>query len=394
MLTDLDYFTYYEFYTESHSSCGGLTATDVSLTKTGKAVKFVDNVNEFWIDRDYNQLVTLSITNTDLLDHTYQLSVVNDNEDIVVGFVGDVTSTRETTQSPRDSTDVEMVIHAPDAQKTLYDIYLKIVSDEGEYDAFIDYSHTIVHVRPFVANVDIQPVESDPGMMTYSFRLFNYGDTLSDIEVYVDEDNRTKTTLNPVINHCRLENGGFVEFDIKAQEYTSGTVYARSGDYVISAPFEIGCPDEYELKTYTITDFSVVAEIKDWYCTNKMELELPFAIPRGFGHDDLAEAALEVNFSLPMAHEKHDPHTVIISINGEQLATPELENTIPEGRYTYRIPTSFINLGFDGPAENYLTLEVEGIGEGQYIVATDFKIILNVDEMKIDLCVPWDTPPP
>ena len=414
MLTDLDYFTYYEFYTESHSSCGGFTATDVGLTKTGKAVKFVDNVNEFWIDRDYHQSVTLTITNTDIIDHNYQLYVVNDNEDIEVSFVGGGSNGREASLSPDAFMDVELVIHAPDAQKTLYDIYLKIVCDEGEFDAFVDYSHAIVHVRPFVANLDIQPVESDPGMMTCSFRLFNYGDTLSDIEVYVDEDNRTKTWMAPEIHHCRLvrviqEPGDtqFVVFDIHAQEYTSGTVYARSGDHVVSAPFEIGCPDGYELNTYTVNNLSIVAEIKDWYCTNKMKMELPFAIPRGFGHDDLVEAALEVNFSLPMSHEKYDPHTVKIFVNknrsevGKGGLVALLEDTIPDGQYIFRIPTSFINLVPTAPSENHLTLEVEGIGEGQYIVVTDFRIILNVDEMKINLCkppggypVPRDLPDP
>lgn len=389
MLTDLDYFTYYEFYTESRSSCGGFTATDVSLTKTGKAVKFVDNVNEFWVDRDYNQQVSLTVTNTDMIEHAYRLSVINGNNDIVVGFVGDGTPGREVTLQPGESQDVELVIHAPDAQHTLYHIYLKMVSDEGQYNAFVDYSHAVVHVRPFVANLDIQPVESTPGMMTTRFRLINYGDTLSDIQVYVDENNRTKTWLTPVINHYRLENGGFVEFDIKAQEYATGTIYAGSGDYVVSYPFEIGCPPGTDLKTYTVNDISIVAVIKDWYCTNKMSMELPFAVPRGFGHQDLAEAALEVNFSLPMSYEKYDPHTVTIYINGEPVAC--LENTIPEGRYTWRFPTALINLGIDAPAKNHLTLEAEGITEGQYIVVTDFKIILNVDEMKIDLCVPPPT---
>jgi len=388
-LTDLDYFTYYEFYTESHSSCGGVTTSEVYLVRTGKAVKFVDDINEFWIDRDYDQPVTLSITNTDIIEHTYQLSVVNDNEDIVVGFVGDGTPTREATLFSGETQDVELVIHAPDALKTLYDIYLKMVSDEGKYDSFVDYSHAIVHVRPFVANLDIQPVESTPGMMTSRFRLINYGDTLSDIAVYVDAANRPKTTINPSIHHYRLENGEFVEFDIYAQEYATGTLYGRSGEYVASAPFEIGCPPDTSLKTYTVNDVAIVAVIKDWYCTNKMSLELPFSVPRGFGHDDLAEAALEVNFSLPMAQEKYDPHTVVISINGETIAT--LEETIPQGLYTFRFPTSLVNLGADGPAENLLQLQVEGITEGQYIVATDFKIILNVDEIEVELCVP---PPP
>jgi len=155
---------------------------------------------------------------------------------------------------------------------------------------------------------------------------------------------------------------------------------------VVSAPFEIGCPPDTSLQTFTINDVAIVAEIKDWYCTNKMDLDLPFAVPNWFDHDALDEAALEVTFSLPMAMEKYDPHTVIISINGEEIA--RLENNIPQGLYTFRFPTSLINLGKDAPAENRLQLHVEGITKGQYIVATDFKVILNLDEIHVDLCVP------
>ena len=385
MVNDLDYFIYYEFYTESHSPCGGITTSDVYLVRTGKAVKFVDNINKYWIDRDYYQLVTLTITNTDIIEHTFQLSVVNDNNDIVVGFVGNGTPGREATLFPGETEDVELVIHASDALKVIYDIYLKMVSDEGEYDSFVDYSQAIIQVRPFVANLDLQPVESIPGMMTSRFRLINYGDNLSDIEVYVDETNSSQVTMNPAIHHYRLESGEFIEFDISAQDYLTGTLYARSGDYVVSMPFEIGCPSGTTLETYIVNDISIVAVIKDWYCTNRMNPELPFSVPRGFGHNDLAEAALEINFALPMAIEKYDPHTIGISINGEQIIT--LEDTIPEGQYTFRFPTSLINLGIDAPADNRLQLKISGITEGQYIVATDFKIILNVDEMKVDLCL-------
>ncbi len=388
-LTDLEYFTYYEYYTENQSTCGGLTATEPTLIRTGKAVKFANNVNEFWVDRDYYQPVVMTISNTDLIEHTYQLSVINDNEDIVVDFVGEGSNGREATLQPGASTDIELVIHAPDAVKERYDIYLKIVSDEGEADSFVDYSHAIVHVRSFVANLDIQPVESTPGLMAYNFRLINYGDTLSDIKVYLDKDNLTKAWMETEINHLRLENGQSIPFTVRAQEYTTGTVYARSGNYIVSATFEIGCPPETSLNTYTLHDLSVVAHIKDWYCTNKQTLELPFAVPSGITHAGLSEAAVEMNFSLPMPPEKYDPHTVIISVNGNQVAA--LENTIPQGQYIFRIPTSFINLGYDAPPSNYLKIETQDIGVGQYIILTDFKIILNINEMNIKLCVP---PPP
>jgi hypothetical protein len=386
MVPDLEYFTYYEVYTENYSACNGFTGSEIQMTKTGKAVKFVNNVNEFWIDRDYNQQVELTITNTDMIPHNFQLSIANPYDDIVVGFVGDGSNGREATLQPGESTIVQLVINAPDAQKTQYDLYLKMVSDEGEFDSFVDYSYAIVHVRPFVRNLDIQPVQSDPGMMTSRFRLINYGDTLSDIKVYIDEYNRGKTILNPAINYIRLKNGEFIEFDIKSGEYVSGTVYVRSGDYVVSAPFEIGCPSGTSLNTYTINDVGIMAEIKDWYCTNKMHIDLPFAVPTGFDKSDIAEAALEVNFSLPMTRDKYDPHTVKFSINGYEIET--MENTIPEGNYIFRFPASFINLGFDGPAQNILSVDVEGIGEGQYIVVTDFKVYLNVNQMSVNLCVP------
>jgi hypothetical protein len=51
-------------------------------------------------------------------------------------------------------------------------------------------------VRPFVANLDLQPIASTPGMMTYSFTLINYGDTLTDIEVFVDDDSALTTWMD------------------------------------------------------------------------------------------------------------------------------------------------------------------------------------------------------
>jgi len=390
-LDDLDFFTYYEFYTENISSCGEVTVSRLYQARTGKAIKFVDDVKEFWIDRDYNQLVTLSITNTDIIEHTFSLSVTNENNDIQVGFVGDGTPQREATLLAGESRDVELVINANDALMTDYNIYLKMVSDEGHFDSFLETVHAVIHVRPFVANLAIQSVDSTPGTMSTRFRLMNYGDTLSDIEVFVDAQNRTITTLNPAIHHVRLDNGGYVEFDISADSYTTGTVYAHSGTYTVSAPFEIGCEPGTDLTTYTVNDVSIVAVIQDWYCTNKMHAELPFAVPRGFSHEDLSETALEVRFELPMAYEKYDPHDVTISINGSQVAV--FENEIPQGTYVFRFPTSIIHLGADAPAKNILTINASGITPGHYIVATDFKVMLNVDEMDVTLCVPFPKPP-
>jgi VWFA-related protein len=383
-LENLDYFTQYEFYTQSISACNEMTVSQLYTVRTGKAIRFVDDANEFWIDRDNNQPVTLSITNTDIIEHTFSLSVISDNSDIQVGFVGDGTAQRQATLIAGQSREVELVINAGDALKTEYDIYLQMVSDEGQFDSFHETVHAKIHVRPFVANLAIQPVDSQPGMMTSRFRLMNYGDSLSDIEVFVDPQSRNRVVLNPAIHHIRLDRGGFIEFDVSAQIYTSGTVYARSGAHTVSAPFEIGCAPGTNLSSFTVNNVAIVAAIRDWYCTNKMYLNLPFRVPLGFSQKNLSEAALEVRFELPMALEKYDPHDVTLSINGTPIAF--LENIIPQGTYLFRLPTSLIHLGLDAPADNHLTVEVKGITPGHYIVVTDFKIILNIDEMRVDLC--------
>ncbi|BBO84825.1 hypothetical protein DSCO28_53910 [Desulfosarcina ovata subsp. sediminis] len=393
-IPDLEWFAFYEFYTESHAACGGFTKAGPYQVRTGKAVKFADGINEFWIDRDYYQPVTLTVTNTDLIEHIFQMSVLNDNEDLVVEFVGDGSIGRQASIKPGESMDVELMLHAPDATKSDYDIYLKLESDAGEFDTFVDYAHAIVHVRPFVANLDLIPEASTPGMMTYTFTLMNYGDTLTDIEVYVDNDSRTKAWFEEEYHHLRLETGDSRQIVIHAQEYTTGILYVRSGNYVVSAPFEIGCPDGYSLNTYTLTDVPVLTHIRDWYCTNKQQLNLPFAIPRGFGNREIVSAFLEVEFSLPMALEKYDPHTVKLYINDHLLT--ELADTVPQGTYQVRIPTSFINTGLDTPTQNYLKVVADDINVGQYVVVTDFKIHLHVAQMTVDLCVPpptHDIPP-
>lgn len=389
-IPDLAYFTVYEFYTDNISVCGDNTTTTTRMVRTGKAVKFVNYENEFWIDRDYNQRVVLTVTNTDMVTHTFQLSVISHFDDLRIGFVGDGSAARVADLAPGESTDVELYIHANDAAKTGYNLYLKMVSDDGDSGTFVDYARALVHVRPFVAHLELQPVESLPGMMTSRFRLINYGDTLSDIKVEVDEDSYPKVRFNEAINHARLENGEFIEFVMSAQEYVSGTVYARSGTYEVSAPFEIGCPDDTELNTYTINNFTVMAAIHDWYCTNRQQVDIPFAIPSGIRRENMGAAWLTASFTLPMDEDKYDPHTLIIQINGHEVT--RLENTVPKGSYSFRFPSSWLNIAMTGPAQNILSVLTEGMNEGQYIVATDFAVYLNVDEMDVKLCVEPPSP--
>ncbi|NTU48403.1 MAG: hypothetical protein HGA84_05285, partial [Syntrophobacteraceae bacterium] len=112
----------------------------------------------------------------------------------------------------------------------------------------------------------------------------------------------------------------------------------------------------------------------------------------------LASTALFVRFSLPMAREKYDPHTVRIFINGSPVAA--LEDLIPEGQHVFRFPATFLRLGVDAPAENTIEIETEGMGAGQYIVVTDFRVVVNLDRMAVEACVAlprtsdWEEVPP
>ncbi|RLB67772.1 MAG: hypothetical protein DRH04_07575, partial [Deltaproteobacteria bacterium] len=385
---NLSYFTDYECYALTRSACGDETVTPTYHVRTGKAVAFVERGLNAAIDPTYDQQFTLHLLNQDMIDHDYRVAVVSAPADLQVGFIGNGTAG---TLAAGNSQLLTLSVNAPDATCDRYELLLQVTSDPGDTFTFVDVIPVTLQMRPPVRpwNLTIEQVDYRPDELTAQFRITNFGDPVDDVAVHIDTDNDTIPVCDPLIQHRRLETGEDVTFNLYVEEYTTGMITVLGGGDEASIGFEIGCSPGNDLITHTFTDVAIIAEVADWYCTNRMHLDVPFSVPRGFTHDDLDEAALEVTFELPMDRSLYSDHDVSIRVNGREVGS--FSNTVPEGTYIYRFPTSYINLGVDAPAENRIELVADGLSAGEYLVATAFKVILNVDAIDVVLCQP---PPP
>ena len=385
VVENLPYFTDYECYALTRSACGDETVTPKYHVRTGKAVAFVERRLDAVIDRTYNQQFTFHLLNQDMIDHDYRVAVVSAPAELQVGFVGETAG----MLAAGGSQPLTLAVNAPDAARDQYELLLQVTSDPDDTFTFVDVIPVSLQLRPAVWNLAIEQVDYRPDELTAQFRITNFGDPIDDVAVLIETDNGTIPLADPLIQHQRLETGEEVTFNVYVEEYTTGTITVQGGGNETSIGFEIGCSPGNDLITHTFTDVAIIAEVADWYCTNRMHLEVPFMVLRGFTHDELDEAALEVTFELPMDHSLYTDHDVSIRINGREVGS--FSNTVPEGTYIYRFPTSYINLGVDAPAENQIELVADGISAGEYLVATSFKVILNVSAIDVVLCQP---PPP
>ena len=87
---------------------------------------------------------------------------------------------------------------------------------------------------------------------------------------------------------------------------------------------------------------------------------------------NLVEAWLEMGFSLPWKRSAYKPHSLDIMFNGQPIG--KLENTIPEGNYSFRIPPALMKFDSQGmPKDNQVGIKSKHLRGGHYVVNSDFR---------------------
>jgi hypothetical protein len=94
---------------------------------------------------------------------------------------------------------------------------------------------------------------------------------------------------------------------------------------------------------------------------------------------NILEAYLEVLFALPWARETYHRHNVNVVLNDHVVG--QLTDTIPDGRYRFRIAPQFLRRDANSPQPNDVRLETTHLRGGHYVVSTDFRLILHLAEI-------------
>ncbi len=102
-----------------------------------------------------------------------------------------------------------------------------------------------------------------------------------------------------------------------------------------------------------------------------------FKTGKGWERTNVAEAWLEMGFTLPWDASAYEKHDVDIVLNGVVIG--RLRDTIPKGNYMFRIPPRAIRFGEDGrPEGNAVEIKSKHLRGGHYVVNSDFRFSISL----------------
>lgn len=118
-----------------------------------------------------------------------------------------------------------------------------------------------------------------------------------------------------------------------------------------------------------------------WYCTNNPVVSAQ--VPVDPISSDVVRAAAVVKFSLPWPRDTYRPHNVHLFINGVEIGN--LTDMIPEGYYVFPFNSSLLNYAAIGSSENTVTLKMDNLNGGHYVVTSDWEIILQLKQLALSI---------
>jgi RHS repeat-associated protein len=405
---DLTRYVTYEWNVRADSLCGTATSPIRSFT-IGSGIIFVNRNPSFDIDRDYNQIVTITVRNDDSLPHTLLATVQNHYEDLIVNFVGSGSVDQTISLAAGGSRTLDLAVHAMDAEVIDYDLVATITADEGEAVPLTDT--TTIHLRVLSEfDLTVTELSTDPVTGTKTYQVTNNGRTISDLEIAAVDPGTgepARVYFQPNIAHARIKTSQsltfkmiplFDERDATVAYYNGGSGMMASllapqaaeipADLIVSGSgqqqtvaSDMGCPSG-NVYAVTLSNACLTVSNGDWYCTNRPEISVPFSMPYFIDPEDVSSVDLHVGFD-PMGAGVL-PHTTNFSMNGFSL--DGLSDMVPSGTYSTKVPVSALNEGAAGPVTQRLGLSSIHTNGGHYVVATDFAMGLGMDSVTSFVC--------
>ncbi|HID43813.1 MAG TPA: PGF-pre-PGF domain-containing protein, partial [Archaeoglobaceae archaeon] len=234
----------YIWYAKSCTACG-CRESEQRTFYIDNGIVFTQDVYYFTVERDYDQHVSVSVKNMDNEAHDLLVQTMNPYDDLVMGFVGNGSIDQIISLSPGETKNIELVIHAPDATQSSYEFPINLTNIGAEN--ITDYAVVKVNVRWPVYDFELTEVDSDPVTLVKTFRIKNYGDTLTDLSVYAGEGLTGKIYFDPSIEHLRFESGERVYFNAvpdfeEGCTGACGVIVAEAANKTVNLSTCFSCP--------------------------------------------------------------------------------------------------------------------------------------------------------
>ena len=399
--------TTYVWRVETTSACGVGLSPERQFTVTNGVV-FTDHSIDVMIERDYDQRFSVSIVNTDVVAHTVKLNVQNPYDDLILNFIGHGSIDEAITLLPSEAHIVSMAVHAQDSALRQYQLTAVVQSDEPG-DPIRDTATLDIRVL-FDADFVIEEISRDPVSEAVKYRVVNRGTTITDLSVRAVDPSTgepAQVFLSPSISHALLGTDDSIEF----------TVFPLFGPEDVGDPVaSVGGPGFFSVLRQGVRDFDLLVEAGgalrnvvgtidcwgsgkqvyplaldqvvltcsggDWYCTNRADIDIPFAMPWFARPEVIVGSSLSASFR-PSSETL--PHSVDLSFNSTSIGSPS--DPIPEGTYRFEVPASAYKGTFEaGTIMQNLHLHSEHPNDAHYTIATGFKLQAALEGAMMYVC--------
>ena len=404
VLLNLKRNTSYEFYALSAASNDSDDSDRSEPRKIviNNGVVFTEKVKKLEIERDYDQKISISVKNTDTKPHLILVDAVNPYKDIYLGFVGNGSLNESFQIDPDDTKNLEFIVHAQDTMKNYYEVILRLNNTDEENTT--DMALVGVSIRWPKFNISIAEIYEDKETLVKKFRVKNFGDTLTDFSITLDNSLKGRAYLYPSITHYDLIKDGSEEFFAiplfgEKRSSAKGNMTATAADFKKDYPLRFECSEGRSLyKTRAVWPLYLI-DLAGRYCTNNPDIKIPFTIPPGFNSSDVISAKIEMVFSLPSDPSSYRPHDVYLSINGKAVGS--IMNSIPKAKHEFKLSSDILNYGNLSSADNVLEINTKHLPQSHYVVNSRLKIILCLKKIDRWICasntekasdILWGTP--
>lgn len=167
----------------------------------------------FDIERDYNQICTITVSNYSEKTVEYYLEAKNTYSDIYLNFVRNGSVDVPLVIEPGSAQEVKLDVFAQNAKSDYYEIpiYATIISDNEKK---IDSKTTVyLNCNSAYFDFDCKEIDSNETTLEKTFRLTNNGDEITDVSVSLNGDVKDYVSLNPIVSNFRMGKGQFVNIE-------------------------------------------------------------------------------------------------------------------------------------------------------------------------------------
>ncbi|WFO75016.1 hypothetical protein J4526_08060 [Desulfurococcaceae archaeon MEX13E-LK6-19] len=370
----------YEFYIVAETDAGSVTTKIYRITVL-PSVGFKEHEVTVRIRRDYMQVVTIDVVNNDkYFSHAIVAWIANPYPDLILNFVGSGSIDKELRVSPESTARLQLVIHAADTVATNYTITAILVNlDNNATDVMT--IHIIIEEPVF--DIRLEYLGMDNYTLVQVYKLTNYGDTITDLSVYLVGPISAYAYVYPDMNHILIKHGETIIFYVipilsqlpEDPNLVVGTIVVETKD-PRNIEFKTDYfkpPEGYKIYRVMVESITIRAKANDWYCTNRPRVTTKLRISSD-PPDDTGTATLYITF-LPKSDVL--PHDGQILVNGAPVYS--WSNDVPRGVVAVEVPLSVLNLNPSGGiSEVTIEINTEHMNGGHYVVATGFELLVNV----------------